>query len=202
MTLHATWKGARDGARRRPAPVLPMITSDDVLEKVRFARRRMDELLALDESGLLGSRPSDRQQLLQEFFFHLIGAVDFLGQLVNQHRGLGFDAEDVRFRSLSAKLPKADPLAGHLRSLYANPKKKPLPKNSYSDDAYVFRTYIYRDHVTHRNRNPFQFRLGRVSLLLDPRGPTHGASAKSAQDEMRYILGLFEKRCRAALAAL
>ena len=54
--------------------------AEDVTERFSFARRRLDDLLTLNGGNLPGADGSERQQLLQEFFFHLIGSVDVLGQ--------------------------------------------------------------------------------------------------------------------------
>ena len=184
------------------------ISDDVVLEKLQFARQRLDDLIALNGGVLPGANPSDRQQLLQEFFFHLIGAVDRLLQLTNDRRNLGLPSEEVSFWKVKNLLLPRDPLVPHLQGLYARTLGQALPQDPYTDDAYVFRAYNYRHHVTHRNRNPFHFRLSvkrDANLSLDPRvpidpgEPRRGISDRSAKDELSHILELFDRRCRAAL---
>ena len=48
---------------------VPMVT-EDVTERLGFAERRLHKLLILNGGYLPGADASDRQQLLQEFFFH------------------------------------------------------------------------------------------------------------------------------------
>lgn len=68
---------------------LPPLTPDDVTERLDFARIRRDQLLALHGCELQHADAHERQQLIQEFFFHLLGAVDVLAQLVNERHSLG-----------------------------------------------------------------------------------------------------------------
>jgi hypothetical protein len=87
-------------------------TSDDVTEKLNFARRRLGDIQALIAAKTLGTEPQLRQQLAQEFFFHLVGAVDILAQLVNERRALGFDSEDVTINasaSIASEQKKPSP---------------------------------------------------------------------------------------------
>jgi hypothetical protein len=73
----------------------PALTADEVRERIGFARRRKDELILLNGGDLLGADPHYRQQFVQEFFFHLVGAIEVLAQLVNEPRHLRLDVEDV-----------------------------------------------------------------------------------------------------------
>ncbi len=51
--------------------------------------RRLDDLKMLNNGDLAGAKPEDRQMLVEEFFFHLVGAVEVLAQVINEKRGLG-----------------------------------------------------------------------------------------------------------------
>ena len=64
---------------------------EDVRERLSFAEKRLKELFALNGGNLAGADGSERQQLLQEFFFHLVGATEVLAQFVNEVRSLGID---------------------------------------------------------------------------------------------------------------
>ncbi len=180
------------------------MTDNDVLEKLSFARRRRDDLCALMRRNALGSEPHERQQLIQEFFFHLIGAIEVLAQLVNERRSLGLDSEDVTVSKVAQKLPAADPLAAELLSMYVRPRGQVTPNDPYSDQGLLFRAYNYRHQVTHRRRNPFNFRLSttRAYFLIDPRDPTVGVSSQSVDDDLEKMLQLVEKRCTSTLALL
>lgn len=74
---------------------LPLLDPTAVSERLDFARKRLVELQALNGGRLAGANAHERQQLIQEFFFHLLGAVDVLAQLVNEQRSLGHDSEVV-----------------------------------------------------------------------------------------------------------
>ncbi len=172
-------------------------------DRIVSAKRRLAELLALRER--FSALPQERQQLTQEFFFHTVGAIEMVAQLVNQGRALGRPADMVTPVSVVEALPAADPIAPILTRLYANPKKDPIPADPYSDAGYVWRLWNYRHQVSHRGRNPFLFREGElpsVSLMIDPRNPATGHSTKSVQEELHRMLVLVERQCEAILEKL
>jgi hypothetical protein len=189
------------------AMVLTPLASDDVTERLQFARVRRDQLLTLNGGDLQHADPHERQQLIQEFFFHLLGAVDVLAQLVNDRHGLGFDSEDVTIGYLQSRL-SGDPLESDIQTLYARIRHMPLPTDPYSDEGYTFRAYNYRHQVTHRRRFPLLFRLGSTppaSFILDPRqepgqGPNH--SVLPYDEELDRMLTIFGQGIRVVLAAL
>ncbi len=181
------------------------ISRDEIEERLSFADRRLDELLRLNDGHLAGADGSERQQLLQEFFFHLVGATEVLAQFVNEARDLGMDSEDVSVPQVARKLAVPDPIRAKLGSLHMRTKGRPLPADHYSDDTLVFRILNYRHQVTHRRNNPFLFRVGSeppASFFLDPRNRKLGASSRSAQDEMHHMFRLIRGRCREVLAGL
>ena len=178
-----------------------LVTKDDVSEKLDFAQRRLSDVLSLIQRNILASELHERQQLVQEFFFHLIGAADVLAQFVNERRNLGLDSEVVTISKVAGQLPPSDPLAATLRSLYVNVRARPVPADPYSDEGYLFRAYNYRHQVTHRRRNPFNFRAGgmpAVSFKLDPRDSTSTLSTQSVEEDMRRMLKVFHDRCNVA----
>lgn len=136
------------------------MTKDDVEEKLRFADRRLSDLLSLNGGNLSGADGSERQQLVQESFLHLVGATEVLAQLVTEKRGLGIDIECVTVHNVSEKLSSADPIKSTMASLHVRTRGQPLPTDPYTDDGYIFRMPNYRHQVTHRRRNPFLFRMG------------------------------------------
>ncbi len=184
------------------------MTKDEVVEKLGFAERRLRELLTLNDGHFAGADQAERQQLLQEFFFHLVGATEVLAQLVNEVRGLNIPYEYVDVSKVAGKLQAGDPIKPTLASLHVNTRGAQLTSDPYSDEGYIFRILIYRHHVTHRRRKPFHFRVGSTpsaSLLLDPRdpeGPHPGPSEKSVQDELRYMFDLIEARCGEIMSSL
>jgi hypothetical protein len=177
------------------------LTNDDVAERLDFARRRLNDIRALIAANTLGTELHLRQQLAQEFFFHAVGAVDVLAQLVNERRLLGLDSEEVSITAVANKLPPNDPLVPALRNLYSRTRGQPLPPDPYSPDGYLFRLYNYRHQVTHRRRNPFRFRLSSPSpsFALDPRDFNGAHSTKTCEDDMQEMLDLAGKRCAEAL---
>src|SRR3989442_15636675 len=139
-----------------------------VLEKIDFAKRRLADLVALGDRFF--SHPPERRQPTEEFFFHTVGAVEMVAQLVNQGRGLGKSTEMVSPSSVAAALPAGDPIVHLLAALCANPKKEPMPPDPYGDAGYIWRLWNYRHQVNHRGRNPFDFSIGggpKASLRLD-----------------------------------
>jgi len=175
---------------------------DDVQDKIAFARTRLDNLIAL---GDLPSASGElREQLLQEFFFHLVGATEVLAHVVNERRNLGVAPEDVAVRKIAKKLPPGDLVRAPLDSLYQKTRHRPLPHDPYSDEGYVFRLLVYRNYIAHSGRAGLFLRIGGsppASFYIDPRNRPQ-ESLRSVQDEAQYMLRLVENRAQAAIAAL
>jgi hypothetical protein len=192
-----------------PSSPLPMLDFDAVEQRLRSAEKRRSQLVGLNGGDLPGADADERQQLVQEFFFHLLGAVDVFAQYVAEQRGLK-TAGNRSMGSLVGNLPQknipaADPLGVALRLLYVNTDKVPLPAYPYSDEGYLYRAYNYRHQVTHRRANPWLFRMwDRTAVfLLDPRepagdGPNH--STKTYDVEMTTMFQLISDRITAAKA--
>ena len=177
---------------------------EDVSEKLDFARRRMGDIGELIATRRLAAEPLERQQLLQEFLFHLVGAIDLVGQFVNEVRGLGMSIEEVTISEVTRRLPSGDPLIVEMEALHVLTRGRPVPADPYSPDGYLFRIYNYRHHVTHRRRQPFAFSIGSgpdVALLIDPRARELGPAVRGLEDELRQMLELVTVRCSAAMAA-
>ena len=68
---------------------------ESVEQRLRFAAVRLADLRALIQDNRLGADPDARHQVTQEFFFHAVGATEYLAQLVNERRSLPLGAEDV-----------------------------------------------------------------------------------------------------------
>ena len=181
------------------------MTKDDVIERLAFAERRLQDILNLNDGNLPGAEPSERQQIIQEFFFHLVGTTEVLAQLVNEARSLGLDTEDVNVSTVADKLANTDPIKSLLGSLYQRTRKKRLLGDPHSDQGYIFRILNYRNQVTHRRRNPFLFRIGSIpstSFWIDSRDQSIGASSKSAQEELEYMFQLVSTQCKSILSLL
>ena len=109
-----------------------------VRHRLLFAKRRLDELTRLGgPEGDLGTVSEvERQQPLQEFFFHLVGAIEFLSQNVNDTRGrLITDEEDVTPGAVCQRLPAGDTIRTTLSKLHPKTRSEPLPEDPYSEDA-------------------------------------------------------------------
>jgi hypothetical protein len=171
------------------------------LVRLASAERRLDELLALNGGDLGGADPYERQQLFQEFFFHLIGAIEFLARYVNEKRSLSILPEDVSVPVVVRKLGN-DSLAPKLKRLYADVRKTQMP-DPYSDSGYVYRAWVYRNLVTHRRPVPWVFMIGGdegVSLTIDPRDWSSGTARKTIDVELRYLFTLIGSWCGVVLA--
>ena len=59
--------------------------SDPSKGRLLFAARRLNDLRTLKGGDLARVQPAERQQPLQEFFFHLVGAINLLAQHINPH---------------------------------------------------------------------------------------------------------------------
>lgn len=174
--------------------------------KLGFAERRLQELL----QELAGKQ--DRlhmERLMQEFFFHLIGATELLAQLVNERYTLGLDPEDVNIPTVVQRRIAvnhgADQTDTVLGSLYQNPKRWRIVAGDYSDATYIVRLINYRNQVSHRYLNPLQIddASGEVRLCLDPRHALEdGFSARKASDELQYMYRLVYDRCNSVLGWL
>ena len=155
---------------RRPTTqcYLPTKSMDagDIHERLGFASKRMRELLVLNGGNLVNADRHERQQLVQEFFFHLVGAIEMVAQFANESRGLGIDVEVVSVPKVASRLPVGSPLRQALRALYVWTREEPFPSNPYDDDGYLYRIWNYRHQVTHRGRQPFQFNVG-IGTAID-----------------------------------
>jgi hypothetical protein len=193
------------------------IDEDAVWAQVTSAEVRSAELLALNGGDLAGADANVRQRLVQEFFFHLGGAIEFMAQLAGERRGVG-SPDDISASNIGGKL-RGDPLETPLKALYLNTRREPFPTDPYDDQGYLWRIYNYRHQVTHRGANPFQFQvfLGDAGLstattpvprdrsahfLLDPLDPTRRASRERVADDMNKMLDLVRTRLTAAINAL
>ena len=142
--------------------------------------------------------------MLQEFFFHLAGAVDLLAQLVNQSEGLGLDPDDVTVSGVIQKLPLG-PIRSALESSYANTRHRTLTATLDSPEGYLFRLFAHRHLLTHQRPGNFVIRRGsspESSLFIDPRDRSLGPSPNSAIDELRAMHAIVNQRCENLLSLL
>ena len=170
-----------------------------VNDRLFFAKRRLEELQRLNNGDIAGADPRDRQQLIQEFFFHLVGAIEFLAQVINNSLKLNIPAEEVSARKVFAHLNNDDPIKPLLDELYPQTHGKKLPPNSYSDKASHFRILVLRHWVCHHGDNPFFFRIGSMpesSLFLDTRDRSLNGSQKPAIDELNHFWKLVDSKCQ------
>ena len=186
-----------------------------VIDRLYFAKRRLTDLeeLACNGEDLCGADPKERQQLIQEFFFHLVGAIEFLAQVVNTSKTLKINAEEVTVSKVCKKLNINDPIKSILEKLHPKTRGKPLPNDPYSEEGCHFRIFVYRNRVCHHGHNPFHFRstiyIGApneeedsTSLVLDPRNRSLGASKESAISELNHFYKLVYDKCQKVLAKL
>jgi hypothetical protein len=178
-------------------------------QKLRFARARLADLEMLIADNRLAADPNARHQLTQEFFFHVVGATEYLAQLVNERRSLQMQSEDVAIHKVAKELEKhdpADPLLRPLKGLSADTRKTALPANPYSEEGLIYRTINYRNEVVHRNTNPFHFAMSagpKVAFFwLDPREPGRGQSNRPVNVDLSRMFSVIDERCQRVLAIL
>jgi hypothetical protein len=181
-----------------------------VNDSLIFARRRLDELKFLNDGNLASAKPEYRQILIQEFFFHLVGAIEILAQVINKQRTLGLDPERVTVRSISCRLATTDPVKSLLGQLYPTTRSNdqrwlPLPRNPYSEEGSHFRIVVFRHWVNHCGENPFHFRWGAeptASLVLDPRNRSAGNSNLAVIVELETFWSLVNDKCQQVIKIL
>ena len=174
-----------------------------VRNRLLFAKQRLDDLSKLG-GGDFGIVPEiKRQQPIQEFFFHLVGAIEFLAQTINDTRKLISNEEDVTPRAICQALPDGDPVKGILSKLHPQTRGKSLMEDPYSEEASHFRIILLRNRVCHHGRNPFHFRPGSdppCSLFLDPRDRREKeGSYKPAIEELSHFWELVNDKCEQIL---
>ena len=182
---------------------------ESVHQKLGFARTRLADLEALIADNRLAADPDARHQLTQEFFFHVVGATEYLAQLVNERRSLQLRSEDVAVHKVAKELEKrdpSDPLLVPLKGLSSNTRKTVLPADPYSEEGLIYRTINYRNEVVHRNTNPFHFVLSagpKIAFLwLDPQDPRRGQSTRPVDEDLSSMFSVVDQRCRNVLTIL
>jgi hypothetical protein len=183
-----------------------------VIDRLDFAKRRLADLEELARNGedLSGADTKERQQLIQEFFFNLVGAIEFLAQAVNTSKTLEINTEEVTIPKVCNKLKADDPIKSILKMLHPKTRGIPLPNDPYSEEGCHFRIFVYRNRVCHHGHNPFHFRVyiggpneePSTSLVLDPRKRSLGASKESAISELNHFYKLVYDKCQNVLAML
>ena len=179
--------------------------SDPSKERLLSPARRLDDLRALNNGDLAGAPPDKRQQLIQEFFFQLVGAIDFLAQHINVARRMGLDAEAVNVKMVCAKLGRDDQVGQLPEALYPQTHWKKLPADPYSEEGSRFRILVLRNYDSHHRDSPFFFRQGsspRSSLELDPRCGSLGGSKRAALCELQLFHDLVSTKHNRIVAML
>ena len=175
-----------------------------VRNRLLFAKRRLDELSRMGRGDFGVVPEEERQQPLQEFFFHLVGAIEFLAQTINDARQLVKDEEAVTPSRVCQKLANGDPMRTILGHLHPQTRHKPLPEDPYSEEGSHFRIILLRNRVCHHGRNPFHFRRGSeppCSLFLDPRDRQEKeGSYKPATEELTLFWQLVNDKCEQILS--
>lgn len=161
----------------------------------------------LNGGDISGAQPRDRQQLIQEFFFHLSGAIDFLAQEVYLKRSLKI-ADQVNPRSVARALSSTDPIRQELLALHPDTRGL-LLLDPYSEPGSHFRIILFRNFVTHIRHSPFFFRMGSfppASLRLDPRYPADNlggnVSTRDVVEELELFHRLVLGKCRSVFSSL
>jgi hypothetical protein len=140
-----------------------MATSEFVKNKLEFAKICLEDLKSLNNGYLAGANGKVRQQLIQEFFFHLVGAIDFLSQAINISQNLSIDIEDVKcvkvIEELDKKFGKNNQISIMLNKLHPDTYKRALTIDPYSIEGCLFRIFVYRNTITHQKNHPFHINV-------------------------------------------
>lgn len=184
------------------------LTANEVTARLESADVRLRELLSLTPQGekaprLTGADASVRLRLMQEFFFHLIGAVEVVSQIVDDREGLGL-GEEATIRNVCTRLAAGSAGLAALGGLCQQTRSKSVPADPYSEDGLLFRALVHRHNVTHRHMSPFLIRIGGsppASLPIDPRIYSGNYSDLPAEQELKAMLSAVRDRCVATLKA-
>jgi hypothetical protein len=184
------------------------MTPEDVILRVRFAAWRLEDLKVHIDSGVMGGRVLQKLQLIQEFFFHVVGAREVLALLINEKRNLGLDQEMVSIGRVAKLLSSDDPIYSMVCELTVDPRREPFPSDPYTDSAYIYRAILYRNQAAHRHRTPLHHELQlpqggkKLFLYLDPRNPEAGHSKVEALSELETIGDHLNERYKKICEAL
>jgi hypothetical protein len=193
-----------------------------VHDRLFFAERRLNDLRALKQGDMGGAPHRDRQILLQEFFYHLCGAIEVLAQVVNEVKKLGLDEWLVWPRSVANKLDERpdDPLiSSTLKMLKPQTQGRrgkvivplPLPSDPYSEEGSHFRIVVFRNVASHIRNYPLNLYVFAgspdapyVCLYLDPRflQGQRTPSKREAFEELALFLELVTSKCNSVLREL
>ena len=168
---------------------------NQVEARLAFAEIRMLELLSLSSGDLAGASGLARDQLVQEFFFHLVGAIEFLAQYLNETLSLGIPPSRLNAQTLmgNCKLPAV--VRDDFKELCSS-RQASCPTDDSLYRELVDRIWFYRHQVTHRGRNPFTFK---VSLPSGDRQATfsleqNSVNVKTVQEDMQEMLDYVTSR--------
>lgn len=181
-----------------------------VRDRLEFAKRRMLDLVEQrggSGNDLPGAQPSDRDMLLQEFFFHLVGAIEFVAQYLNKTRELGLLEDKVNPGKVLNKLAEDDPQGNLLRSMHCNVRQTDPPEKPEdwdTDLGLVYRIWDYRHQVTHRGRICWHFTMeGRgMYLALNTEDASAGRSGTPIEDDLKKMWDYVNERCDSILSTL
>lgn len=161
-----------------------------VIDKLGYAQNRLDKLVELARMELFFSEFDTRQRVMQEFFFHLLGSVEYLMQLVNNRLELGHNPVDVTIkRTIKSigKIEKLEQLSKVVQQFWINTNEVSHIETPYTKDGMMLRIINYRNRVAHRGMNPYNIVIDKnitAYILIDPDRPEHGHSEKEVISEL------------------
>jgi hypothetical protein len=185
------------------------LIAETVNQKLEFAKNRLTAFEALISNNELSTDPNVRPKIIQEFFFHLHGATEYLAQLVNERLSLGLNSDHLALHKIVKKLSKqgkSNSLVSELQCLCADTKRNPLPQTAYSNSGLIYRMVNYRNEVVHKAMNPFHFVLSEPNTAyfwLDPRrNHSLGKSEEVVDVELKAMYELVKTKCQKSLTIL
>jgi len=174
--------------------------------RLLFAERKLDDLKRLNNGNIQRANSRDRQQLIQEFLFHLVGSIEFLLQVVNHERSLRIPEGEVTTRRVCQNLPRRNPIIPLLQELHPRHRGVSVESPIYSNTNNHLRIIILRNRVCHHGDNPFRLSYGstrpKCSLLIDPRNSMRQHSRKHVFTELSLFLDLVRDKVERVMLIL
>lgn len=177
--------------------------TDELVEaRLLWARLRLDEYLIQNGGDIGGADIRHRDRPLFEFFFHLVGSIEFIALYLAEKNNLQIPELEVNPSKVAGKLTGRK--ATLLHQLWCNPNRG-APTDLYSDKGMIYRIWNYRHQSAHRGRNYHSFFLSDkspydVRLQLDPRDPAKVPCKDTIYVDLPRMMDFVELRVRELLA--
>lgn len=179
-----------------------------VIEKLSYAQNRLNKILDLSRLEVFFNDFQTRQRVTHEFFFHLIGAMDYLLQFINDQLDLGLQTKKVDAGNVKKRLANQNPehkLAPLIELFSIDLRNRSILNEPYSNTGMMFRIKNYRNRVAHRGLNPYNIVVANdinAYMFIDPEFPGLGNSDLSFLTDLRAMFELVSTNIHLALDIL